>query len=108
MGWGDIPKPKQTPPGEWEDFSSVNFQAWVLRCGPGVLAQIKQAGGLFYAEVNENRFGAQRTLADAQHVAENAIIEHVKKLLPPYKVIMERAMARPHQTTNVMPLQPKK
>lgn len=105
MGWGDIPKPKQTPPGEWEDFSSVNFQTWVLRCGPGLLAQIKQSGGLFYTDVNEHRFGAEKTLSDAKRVAEKAIIEHVKKMLPPYKVIMERALAR--TTSNVTPLQPK-
>jgi hypothetical protein len=108
MGWNDIPKPKQTSPGDWEDFSSVNFQTWVLRCGPGLLAQIKQSGGLFYTEVNENRFGAEKTLADAQRVAENAIVEHVKKMLPPYKAIMERAAVRASEKTNVTPLQPKK
>ncbi len=106
MAWNDIPKPRQTPPGEWEDFCTVNFQTWVLRCGPSLLAQIRQSGGLFYASVNENNFGAERTLASAQNVAERAVIEHVRKMLPPYKIIVERMEAKSNQTVNVTTLRP--
>jgi hypothetical protein len=105
MGWNDIPKPKPTPPGEWEAFSYGDYRGWNLRCGPGFIAQITGGGDKYFTMLNGEGIAVQSNLLKAQIAVELAIVKGVREMLPGYKVIVERLNARYNK--NVIPMKPK-
>jgi hypothetical protein len=106
MGWNDIPKPKPTPPGEWEEFTyGVNYHGWILRCGPGFDVHITRNGGQYYTTLNGGGLPIQTTLLQAQVSAELAIVTGVREMLPGYKVIVQRLEAR--HNNNIILMKPK-
>jgi hypothetical protein len=105
MGWNDIPKPKPTPPGEWEKIGTVNFIAWYLRCPPCFAASIHSHGNEFFLEVNREARGPRKSLEAAQIEAETVIASQIKELLPVYKVIVQRLEKR--SEVNIIPMKPR-
>lgn len=104
--WKDIPKPKPTPPGEWEAFSYGNdYRGWVLRCGPGFDAHITSGGDKFYTILNGKGLAIQDSLVKAQVAVEHSIVNSMREMLPGYKVIVERLDARYNK--NIIPMKPK-
>jgi len=106
MGWGDIPKPKPTPPGEWEAFLyGSDYRGWILRCGPGFVVQIHKSGDNYYTSLNSTGLAVQGSLLQAQLEAELAIVKGVREMLPGYKVIVERLESR--HKNNIISMKPK-
>ena len=105
MGWKDIPKPKPTPPGDWEDLCSVNFQNWMLRCPPCFVAAIARNGGDFHLSVNSQSLGGFKTLQLAQAEAELVIANRIREMLPVYKTLVQRRENR--MAENIIIMKPK-
>jgi hypothetical protein len=104
MGWNDIPKPKPTPPGDWEDLCSVNFQNWLLRCPPCLMATINRNGGDYHVAVNNAVLGHFKSLDAAKAEAELVITNRIREMLPIYKTLVERLENR--FAKNIIPIKP--
>jgi hypothetical protein len=105
MGWGNIPKPKSTPPGQWEAFEYGGHKGWILRCPPSHVAHITLSGGQYYLELNSDGKGPRKTLEVAQIDAETFIVSRIKEGLPVYKLLVERLEAR--RVSNIVLMKPK-
>ena len=95
MGWSDVRPPKKPPLGEWEAYSSgEQYRGWLLRCGALFISHIRLSNCRYYVWFNGEALGPRDTLDEAQGLAERAIVERVREMLPGYRVIHARVMRR--------------
>jgi hypothetical protein len=93
MGWEDRRVARKAPsPGEWVAYNyGKGIRGWHLECGGMFHADIWLGAKGYLVTLNMHPLGSGRDVDALKKIAERAIAERVRNMLPAYKVIHQRA-----------------
>jgi hypothetical protein len=90
VGW-DAVTTKQPPPGAWVEYRyGADVRGWHLGCGGTFYADIGQCAKGYSVTLNMHVLTTGQNANDLKRVAERAIVDRVRNMLPAYKVIHAR------------------
>ncbi len=91
--------PTTTPPtpGEWVAYSyGKDIRGWHLYCGGMFHADIGPGPKGYLVTLNMHPSGDRRDADELKHLAERAIVDRIRHMLPAYKVIHVRSTSAPN------------
>ena len=90
MGWNDV-KCTPPPPGEWTAYSyGKDIRGWHLDCGGMFHADIGPGSNGYVVTLNMHPLGGGWDVDELKRVAERAIVQRIRHMLPAYKTIHAR------------------